>query len=334
MGTTERIQAGDVLLVQGHDHDVEALAQASKLEILRSAQNNAEGAGRCPLEGQALVEVALAPRADLEDKTIGEIDFRQRYGMEVLGVWRGDRPYRSHLAGFKLKIGDALLLRGPCEQIDRLRTSLDFLVLSGTPTTAQRPEKATLSLVILVACLGAVVAGLAPLVTASLLAAILMVLTGCLSSEEVYRDVNWKVLVMLGGTLALGAAMQKTGAALFIAHNLIQPVADLGSMPMLAVIFLVSMCLSITTSNLAAGVLMSPLALNVAASLGCSPYTLLMAVLMGVSTAFVTPFAHQANLIVMGPGNYRFNDYVKVGTLLSIVLFIVMLITLPIIWPL
>ena len=334
IGMGEKIQVDDVLLVQGHDHDVETLAQTSKLEILHAAQGDTNGPVACPLEGQALAEVTLAPRTDLEDKTIGEIDFRQRYGMEVLGVWRGDRPYRSHLADFKLKIGDALLLRGPCEQIDRLRKNSDFLVLSGPPTIAQRPEKATLSIAILIASLGAVVAGVLPLVTASLLAAVLMVLTGCLSPEEVYRDVNWKILVMLGGTLALGAAMQKTGAALFIAQNLIQPVADLGSMPMLATIFLVSMLLSITTSNLAAGVLMSPLALNVAASLGCSPYTLLMAVLMGVSTAFVTPFAHQANLVVMGPGNYHFNDYVKVGALLSIVLFVVVLITLPIVWPL
>ena len=330
----ETLQVGDVLLVQGHDHDIEALAQDYKLEIVYEIQNDQQLIGECPLEGLTLAEAALSPRSSLEGKTIGELDFRQRYGLEVLGVWRGDRPYRSHLADFRLKIGDALLRRGPCEQIERLRQSSDFLVLSGVPIAAQHPEKAMLSVIILLASLGAAIAGILPLATAALLGAVLMVISGCLSPEEAYRDINWKILVMLGGMLAIGAAMQKTGAALFVARNLIGPVADLGPIAMIAVIFLASTFLSVTTSNLAAAVIMSPLALNVAASSGGNPRTLLMAVMLGVSTAFVTPFAHQANLVVMGPGNYRFNDYVKVGALLSLVLFLVTLATLPIIWPL
>mgnify|MGYP005836476967 CR=1 FL=1 len=330
----ERLLADDVLLVQGHDHDIEALAQNYRLEILYEIQNDQQLIGECPLEGLTLAEVALSPRSALEGKTIGELGFRQRYGLEVLGVWRGDRPYRSHLTDFRLQIGDALLLRGPCEQVEQLRRSSDFLVLSGVPTAVQHPEKATLAVLILLASLGMAIAGILPLAVAALLAAVLMVLTGCLSAEEAYRDVNWKILVMLGGILAIGTAMEKTGAALFVATNVIGPVAALGSIPTIAVIFLAAMFLSVTTSNLAAAVIMSPLALNVAANLGCNPRTLLMAVMLGVSTAFVTPFAHQANLVVMGPGNYRFNDYVKVGALLSLVLFLVTLAALPIIWPL
>jgi di/tricarboxylate transporter len=161
-----------------------------------------------------------------------------------------------------------------------------------------------------------------------------MVLTGCLLPDEVYRDVDWRILVMLGGTIALGAAMQKTGAALYIAQNLIEPVARMGDLPLLAVIFISSSILSTVTSNAAAAVLMSPLALGIAMRLGYEPHALLITVIMGVSTAFVTPFAHQANLIVMGPGNYRFSDYTKVGALLSIVVFVVILFTLPLIWPL
>lgn len=324
----EPLQVGDILLAQGHKHDVEALAKDWELEYLRGQPVEWD------LSGLALAEVTLAPRSALEGKTLGEIDFRQQYGLEVLGVWRGDRAYRSHLTDLQLKIGDALLLRGSRQAIERLCGDPNFLVLTDTQTGVQRPEKATLSMVILAACLAPVVVGVLPLPIASLLAAVLIVLTGCLQPSEVYRDINWKVIVMLGGTIALGAAMQKTGTALYIAENLIEPVSALGDLPLLAILFAVSTLLSVTTSNLAAGVLMSPLAINVAMSLNYNPYTLLMAVMMGVSAAFVTPFSHQSNVIVMGPGNYRFNDYVKVGALLTIVVFVATLIALPIVWPL
>ena len=322
------LHAGDVLFAQGHDHDVEALAADWGLDYLREQLPDWSAAEL------VLAEVTLAPRSELQEKTIGEIDFRNRYGCEVLGIWRGDRAYRSHLTDFSLRMGDALLLRGSCQQLEKLNHDPNLLVLTGIPTASKNPTKAVLSLAILGLCLATVLAGVLPLSIASALAAVLIVLTGCLQLNEVYRDINWKVIVMLGGTIALGAAMQKTGAALFIATNLIEPIAVLGDMPLLAILFAVSTLLSVTTSNLAAGVLMSPLALNVALSLGYSPYALLMAVMMGVSAAFVTPFAHQANLIVMGPGNYRFNDYVKVGSLLTLVVFIATLITLPLVWPL
>lgn len=324
----EPLQAGDILLTQGHDHDVETLASDWGLEYLR------DQSPAWALSGLALAEVTLAPRSDLEDKTLAETNLRQRYGLEVLGLWRGDRPYRSHLTEFQLKTGDGLLLRGSRQQIDNLRVDPNFLVLTDTQTAVQRPEKAAVSLVILVVCLVPVLVGVLPLAIASLLTAVLTVLTGCLQPSEVYRDIDWKVIVMLGGTIALGSAMQKTGAAMYIASNLIEPVSTLGAMPLIATLFAVTTLLSVTTSNLAAGVLMSPIAINVAMSLNYSPYTLLMAVMMGVSAAFVTPFSHQANLIVLGPGDYRFRDYVKVGALLTVVVFIASLIALPIVWPL
>ena len=187
---------------------------------------------------------------------------------------------------------------------------------------------------IIAVCLGLVIFGVLPIAIGALLAAALMVVTGCLLPQEVYRDVEWRVLVMLGGTIALGTAMQKTGAAPWIAQTLIEPVAGLGTLPLMAALFITASLLSIATSNVASAVLMSPLALTVASRLHYQPRALLMVVLLGVSTAFVTPFAHQANLIVMGPGNYRFLDYVKVGLLLSIVVFVVTMLALPLVWPL
>ena len=290
------LQAGDVLFLQGHDHDMEALSADWDLDYLRD-----EPPDWSPSE-LVLAEVTLAPRSELQGRTIGEIDFRNQYGCEVLGIWRGDRAHRSHLADFRLQMGDALLLRGSCQQLEKLNRNPDFLILTGIPTAIKNPTKAILSLVILGGCLAPVLFGVLPLSIASVLAAVLIVLTGCLQPSEVYRDINWKVIVMLGGTIALGAAMQKTGAALYIAQNLIEPIAVLGDMPLVAILFAVSTLLSVTTSNLAAGVLMSPLALNVALSLGYSPYALLMVVMMGVSAAFVTPFSHQGTLDRHGAG--------------------------------
>ncbi len=324
----ERLAAGDVLLLQGHDHDVEAAATAWGAEYLRDEQP------AWALSDLAVVEATLAPRSGLEGKSIADIRFRQRYGIEVLGVWRGDRAFRSHLADVQLQIGDALLLQGPGRQIDQLRRDPDFLILTGEGATGRRYAKGPLALAIVAACLGLVIFGVLPIAIGALLAAALMVFTGCLLPQEVYRDVNWRVLIMLGGTIALGTAMQKTGAAPWIAQTLIEPVAQLGPVPLLAALFLTSSLLSISTSNVAAAVLMSPLALHVATRLHYQPRALLMTVLLGVSTAFITPFAHQANLIVMGPGNYRFVDYVKVGALLTVVVFVVTMVALPVIWPL
>jgi di/tricarboxylate transporter len=324
----ERLTAGDVLLLQGHDHDVAAAATDWGAEYLHDEQP------AWALSDLAVAEATLAPRSNLEGKTIAEIQFRQRYSLEVLGIWRGDRAFRSHLAGVRLQIGDAILLQGPGRPLDQLRRDPDFLVLTGDVATGRRSSKGPLALAIIAVCLGLVILGVFSIAIGALLAAALMVVTGCLLPQEVYRDVDWRVLIMLGGTLALGAAMQKTGAAPWLAQNLIEPVASLGTVPLMAALFLTSSLLSIATSNVAAAVLMSPLALNVAARLHYQPRALLMIVLLGVSTAFVTPFAHQANLIVMGPGNYRFMDYVKVGALLSLLVFAITVVALPFVWPL
>jgi di/tricarboxylate transporter len=326
--SNERLVAGDVLLLQGHDHDVVSAAAAWGADYLPAAQPS------WALPDQAVAETTLAPRSSLEGKTIAEIQFRQRYSVEVLGIWRGDRAYRSHLADVRLQIGDAILLQGPGRHIDRLRRDPDFLVLTGELATGRRYSKGPLALAIIAVCLGLVIFGVLSIAIGALLAAALMVVTGCLLAQEVYRDVEWRVLVMLGGTIALGAAMQKTGAAPWLAQTLIEPVASLGTVPLMAALFITSSLLSIATSNVAAAVLMSPLAINVAMRLHYQPRALIMVVLLGVSTAFVTPFAHQANLVVMGPGNYRFIDYVKVGALLSLVVFAITIIALPLVWPL
>jgi di/tricarboxylate transporter len=326
----ERLAAGDLLLVKGRPDDLLTLEGLQSLEIDTEPPPDL---AELESEHVSLVEVALSPRTALADKTLRQIHFRDKYGLSVLAIWRQGRAYRSDLRDMALRFGDALLLYGPCERQQVLGEEPDFLVLTEAIQEAPRLNKAPLAVLIMVLVLIPVVFDWLPIAIAALAGVVLMVLTGCLTMGEAYRSIEWKAVFLIAGMLPLGIAMEQTGAARFLAEGMVSLVGGLGPLAVTAGLFLLAAVASQVMPNPAVAVLLAPIALNTANDLGISPYPLMMAVAVSASAAFLSPVGHSANVLVMGPGGYRFADYTKVGIPLTLVVLVVVLLVLPIFWP-
>jgi di/tricarboxylate transporter len=329
-GPDERIEPGDVLLLQGSRPDLDAMTALQDLEI--SAQTRAQLE---ELESQqiALTEVVLSPRTTLAGRTLGELRFRDRYGLTVLAVWREGRPHRSRLKDLELRFGDALLVYGPRRSLRSLAADRDFLVLDAAATRAPRPEKAPLAAAIMAAVLASAMLGWLPIAIAAVLGAAAMVLARCISMEDAYQSIDWQAVFLIAGMLPLGLALEQTGAARLAAEAVLAAVGGSGPRAVMAGLFLITMLGTQVMPNPAVVVLVSPIALSASASAGISPYTLMMTVALAASASFASPVAHPAHLLVMGPGGYRFVDYVRIGAPLTLVAFVVILALVPLMWP-
>jgi di/tricarboxylate transporter len=326
----ERLAAGDLLLVKGRPEDVLTLEGLQTLEIDHQAPPDLS---ELESEHVGLVEIVLSPRTTLAGKTLRQLHFREKYGLSVLAIWRGGRAYRSNLRDMALRFGDALLLYGPRERLRMLGEEPDFLVLTEAAQEAPRLNKAPLALLIMAAVLTPVILDLLPIAIAAVAGVVLMVLTRCLTMEEAYRAIEWKAVFLIAGMLPLGIAMEQTGAARYLAEGMVGVVGGLGPLAVMAGLFILAALASQVMPNPAVAVLLAPIALSTASDLAISPYPLMMAVAVSASAAFLSPVGHSANVLVMGPGGYRFADYTKVGIPLTLVVLGVVLLVLPIVWP-
>lgn len=322
------IRPGDRLIVQGREGDVEAAARDFGLEVFRRENLSPEELLSREI---GVAEVVLPPRSPYVGKKLGDIQMRERLGLTALAIWRGGRPIRARLGEETLQFGDALLVRGPWARIRLLASSEEFLLVSGIET-GDRREPRTKMLVagaVLAAMVLAVVAGALSLAMAALGAAALMIVTGCLGPADAYRAVEWRMIIMIGGFLSLGAAMVKTGLIEAFVGAALAPLSQAGGLFVLAAIFLLATGTALVTSNITAAVLLCPVAVQAASSFGLDPGTLLICVIIGASNGFMSPVAQQANLLVMGPGNYLTRDYVKAGLGLSLLVFAAAMVFLP-----
>ncbi len=326
----QQLLSGDLLLVKGRREDLQTLEGLLALELDQRAPT---GVGDLESEKVGLVEVVLSPRTSLAGKTLREIHFREKYGLTVLAIWRGGRAYRSNLRDIALAFGDALLLHGTREKLRLLGTEPDFLVLTEEIQEAPRREKAPVAVVIMAGVLATVVLGWAEIAIAAVAGVVLMVLTDCLTMEEAYRAIEWKAIFLIAGMLPLGVAMERTGAASFIADGMVELVGAWGPLAVTAGLFILAALASQVMPNPAVAVLLAPVALNTALDLDVSPYPLMMAVAVSASAAFLSPVGHSANVLIMGPGGYRFADYTRVGLPLTLVVLAVVLLVLPLFWP-
>jgi len=326
----EKIQAGDLLVLQGSPRDLGVLEGLQELEIAEQSSRLVT-----ELESQQIgvTEVLLSPRTTLAGRTLADLLFRERYGISVLAVWRKGRAYRSGLQDMPLQFGDALLVYGQRRNLETLARDPDFLVLDEAAVQAPRLEKARMAVAIMLAVLLGAILGLVPIAIAALAGAALMVLVGCLSMEEAYRAIEWKVVFLIAGMLPLGAAIENTGAAQMGAAALVAAVGDLGPRWVVAALFTVTVIGTQIIPTAALVVLMAPVALSSAGALGISPHLLMMTVAISASSSFASPLSHPAHLLVMGPGGYRFVDYVKVGVPITIIALLVSVWLLPILWP-
>jgi di/tricarboxylate transporter len=327
----EQLQAGDTLLVKGQS---EALLTLRGLQDLEIEQQAPPGLAELESEQVGLAEVVLSPHTTLAGKTLRELHFREKYGLSVLAIWHEGRAHRSNLRDMALHFGDALLLHGPREKLSVLGSEPDFLMLTEEAQEPLRLNKAPLAVLVMGAVLLPVIFGWLPIFIAAVVGATLMVLAGCLTMEEAYRFIEWRAVFLIAGMLPLGIAMEQTGAARFLAEGVVVTVGGLGPLAVVAGLFVLAALTSQVMPNPAVAVLLAPIALNTANDLGMSPYALMMTVALSSSASFLSPVAHPANLLVLGPGGYRFTDYIKVGVPLTLVTLAVVLLMLPIFWPL
>jgi di/tricarboxylate transporter len=325
----DRLEAGDTLLMKGTPEDLEALEALQNLEI---EEEPPPGLDELETEEIGLVEAVLSPYSALPGRTLRQILFRDRYGLTVLAIWRRGRPYRTDLRDMTLELGDALLLYGPRQQLKVLGTDRDFLVLTEEAQEPPRRNKAPVAVGIMAAVLLPVIFGVVSIPIAAVAGVVLMVLTGCLTMGEAYRSIEWKAIFLIAGMLPLGIAMERTGAASFLAEGMVGLVGGFGPLAVMAGLFLLAALASQVMPNPAVAVLLAPIAMNTARDISVSPYPLMMAVAISASAAFLSPVGHSANVLIMGPGGYRFADYTKVGVPMTLAVLVVVLIVVPLVW--
>jgi di/tricarboxylate transporter len=326
----EMIQPEDLLVLQGSFHDLAILQGLQDLDITEQSERLSE-----ELESQQIgaTEVLLSPRTTIAGRTLASLMFRERYGISVLAVWRKGRAFRTGLQDLPLQFGDALLVYGQRRNLEALARDPDFLVLDETAAQAPRLEKAKIAVIIMVTVILSAMLGLVPISIAALAGATCMILTTCLSMEEAYRAIEWKVVFLIAAMLPLGAAIENTGAAQMGASALIATVGDMGPRWVVGALFFITVIGTQIIPTAALVVLMTPVALSTSATLGISAHLLMMTVAIAASSSFASPLSHPAHLLVMGPGGYRFTDYVKVGVPITLISLVISVILLPMLWP-
>ncbi len=325
----EVLEEGDRLLVTAEPEMINSLVELGDVELVRGSEEKL-----LETEDVGMVEAAVAPRSSVVGRTLAELDFRDRYGLLALALWREGKPVHMDLTLEALRFGDALLLHGPRDKIRRLARDPDFVVLSQADQAPRRTHKAKWAFACLAAMIVLVAGGFQPIHVAAFTAASLVVLAGALSMKEAYRAIEWKAIFLVAAVLPVGLAMERTGAAQLLASSVSQVAGPLGNYATLAALVVMASLLSQGLDGAPAVVLMAPVVLQTAEDLGISPYPMMMAVSVAASAAFMTPFSHKANLLVMGAGGYRSSDYLKVGTPLTIVLLALMVLLIPVFFPL
>lgn len=323
-----RMEAGDRLLVAGEPSQV--------MDLLRLGEVILENRVAKPtLESDEIgvVEATVAPRSTVAGKTLGQLSFRDRYGLQVLAIWREGRLVRTKLADLALRFGDALLLQGTRANIRRLVADQDFVVLTDLAVTPRRTGKVWFALAGLCVMVSFVLTGYMPIQFAAFAAATLVVLTGAITMEESYRAIEWRAIFLVAAVLPVGAAMERTGAALLLADYVTGWAGPSGPYFILLSLVVLASLLSQGLDGAPAVVLLTPVVIETASQLGLSPYPLMMGVALAASAAFMTPFSHKANLLVMSAGGYRSLDYLKLGTPLTVVLVILIVLMVPVFFP-
>ncbi len=329
------LEVGDHLQVEGDPSMLLQNQGRGMLELLdpeRVVQSRGSG-GSAP-DG-IIGEVALSPGSRALGSSLGDADFSGRYGVSVLGLRRNGRQEDERINQLRLETGDVLLVRGSAEALAELGHNPDFLVVNRLSSEARDHSRRWVAVAIMGLTMLAAATGVMHISVAALTGVLLMVGSGCMPVRDMYAQVDWRVIFMIAALMPLGIAMdnEHTGAAQTVA-NLLEFISG-GGNPYLALlaILLITVGMTQVMSNAACVVLVAPIAIQLAVNLDIDPHAFVMGVAIAASTAFITPIGHQANVLVYGVGNYRFNDFVRVGGPLTALILVVTMIVVPWVWP-
>jgi di/tricarboxylate transporter len=314
------------------------VVEAHSIKGISLPDELSEGLETIAVDEGAIVEGVVAPHASIAGKTLGEINFRQRFRMVVVAVHRKGHNQRERLASLQLQEGDTLLMMGSTKAINTLATS-DEIILLDRPRVPARSVRAKMPIAIslTVGIVTLATLNLVPIVAAVAFGVAILMLSGCVNPKDAYASVEWSILMIIFGMLALGQAMDSTGASLLIAENMIDLVKSIApehlqNVMMLAFVYIITSTFTEFLSNNAAVALMVPIALGIAATLGIDPRPFVVGACIAASASFATPIGYQTNTYVYGVGGYKFFDFTKVGLPLNIICFIVTVTVVPMFW--
>ena len=333
------LEADDILYVSGDRERVARMASLLHLRLMGDENVAHKGEGLAFYD-LGIAEIVLMPSLRMINRTVKEVDFRRSFHVNVLAIRRKKEYIRQHIGSEKMHSGDVLLVQGSWEDIARLSKEEDNWVVLGQPldeaAKVTLDYKAPLAAAIMVLMVAMMVFDFFPVepVTAVMIAAVLMVLTGCLRSvEAAYKTINWETIVLFGAMLPMSLALEKTGVSRLLSDALVSGIGGYGPIVLLAGIYFTTSLMTMFISNTVTAVLMAPIALQSAVHAGVNPVPFLFAVTVGASMCFASPFSTPPNALVMPAGQYSFADYIKVGLPLQIIMGLVMVAVLPLLFP-
>ncbi len=334
------LQENDIIYVTGEKESAQRFADEYALLAPVKPTSGADGQGGLDFYDIGMAEIVLMPTSQLVNRRVKESGFRSKYGINIVGIRRKGEYIMDDLADLHLHSGDVLLVQGTWASISRLGNEEEKWVVLGQPleeaakvTLDYKAPMAACIMLIMIAFMVFDFIPIAP-VTAVMIAAVLMVLTGCFRNvEAAYKTINWESVVLIAAMMPMSVALEKTGASAMISQSLVSGLGAFGPFVLLAGIYFTTSLLTMFISNTATAVLMAPIAMSSATQIGLSPYPFLFAVALGASMCFASPFSTPPNALVMQAGRYKFMDYVKVGLPLQVIIGIVMVFLLPLLFP-
>lgn len=324
------LQAHDVLRVVGNVEKIKELQEREGIKLRPSMKWHDTD---LESEETILVEAIVAPNSMLEDKSLKQARFRNTFRATVLAIRHRGELMRENVGDTKLQAGDSLLIEVKRNNFDGLKEDGAFVFVSEVGLPKFRKRKIIPAVAIVAGVVATAAMGILPIVVTAVIGSVLLVLVGCITLEEAYKAIEWKVIFLLAGALTLGVALEKTGAALFLSSLLISTVGAWGPVVLVAAFYLLTSLLTEAMSNNATAVLLAPIAIAAAESLGVDARPFLMAVAFAASASFMTPVGYQTNTMIYGVGQYRFADFLRVGTPLNVIFWIVATIFIPQFWP-
>ena len=342
-----RLEAGDQLVLKGRLEDVMTMRQTQGLDMIPRESLGLEGV---KMEQAVLMEAVLGPGSTILHKSLKQLNFRQRYGVIIVAVHRMGVNLRERFEDMRFMMGDTLLLEGPPEQMSQLFKERGFINLTRPKDTRPRLEKRWIALGIMFAvCLGALAETATDkggtIVTdwgmpdlnfglIALTGAVLCVLTRCVDTSEIYEAMEWRILLLIIGTVGIGAGMEKCGLAGHLAKTIVVAFSQFGDLAVLSAVYLIAVILTEFLSNAAVAAIITPIAMQTALSLHVDPKPFVIAAMFGSTLAFSTPIGYQTNLLVYNAGGYKFTDFCRIGIPLTLLLWLLCTFLIPVFWPL
>jgi di/tricarboxylate transporter len=323
-GRQSVLHAGDVLFVRASPDEIASVEGEAGLALHAVRKYSGK-----PVEAKEekdayqLVQVVVAPHSQFVGETIAGIDFRRSMGVVVVGMWRREGWIREELSQVRLSEGDLLVLRGTPDKLSELAAHHGFLMMVPFTANPRRRERAAWAVVIVAAVVAAAASGVVPAQMAFLAGAVTLVITGCVSIDQAYREIDVRIFVMIAGVIPLGLAMEQTGTAALLADQLQRVVMDWHPLAVLLSLFWAAALVTQILSDAATVVLLGPISLALAVALGLPPQPFIVCTALGAVAAFLTPIGHHGNLLILNPGQYTFGDFLRVGVPLTVCISLV-----------